>query len=452
MKKCAIYTRVSTDNQAEKEFNSCETQELKIKSFINSQEDLSVYKVYSDPGFSGGNINRPAMQALLRDIKDNKIDLVISYKIDRLTRSPKDFYHLIEVFDRYEVDFISVTERFDTSTPSGRLLRNIMLMFADYERSLASERTKDKMFERAKAGLWHGGNVPYGYQSENKKLVVIKKEAENVRFIFDFYVNTGSLAKTCKILQRKNIRKKDGNLFFKSTLESILSRRIYVGEVKYKDKNFPGIHEPIISTDLFNEAQKIHKKKKRKMRLYKDYIFGGLLKCSDCESSMTPTFTNKITDSRTQRYYYYRCTSTFKKDWHACNTKQVNAVKLENYIIGSLKQISSDPNYIDNLVFRLNNDANLGYRKRLEISESCSKYSSGIVNNILKNLLQELAKGKGTAKNLTAKKYLEEIKYSPQEIQLIIKYRQFIDDTTALKGVENLRAGDPRFSAGDGGM
>ena len=120
IKKCAIYTRVSTDNQAEKEFNSCETQELKIQSFINSQEDLSVYKVYSDAGFTGGNINRPALQEILRDVQDNKIDLVISYKIDRLTRSPKDFYHIIELFDNYKVDFISVTERFDTSTPSGR--------------------------------------------------------------------------------------------------------------------------------------------------------------------------------------------------------------------------------------------------------------------------------------------------------------------------------------------
>ena len=127
---CAIYTRVSTDNQAEVEFNSCQAQEEKIKSFINSQENLLVFKVYSDAGFTGANLERPALQEMLRDIQENRIDIVIVYKIDRLTRSPKDFYALIEIFEEYKVDFISVTERFDTSIPSGRLLRNIMLTFA----------------------------------------------------------------------------------------------------------------------------------------------------------------------------------------------------------------------------------------------------------------------------------------------------------------------------------
>ncbi|MBI5208165.1 MAG: recombinase family protein [Candidatus Firestonebacteria bacterium] len=127
--KCAIYTRVSTDNQAEVEFNSCEAQEAKIKSFIASQENMEIFKVYSDVGFTGANIKRPALQEILEDVKQKRINLIISYKIDRLTRSPKDFYQLIELFDKYSVDFISVTERFDTSTPSGRLLRNIMLTF-----------------------------------------------------------------------------------------------------------------------------------------------------------------------------------------------------------------------------------------------------------------------------------------------------------------------------------
>ncbi len=132
IKKCAIYTRVSTDMQAEKEFNSCETQELKIKTFIQSQEKFSIYKTFSDPGFSGGNLKRPALQELLSNIQNNQIDIVISYKIDRLTRSPKDFYHLVEIFDKHNVDFISVTERFDTSTSAGRLLRNIMLTFCRF--------------------------------------------------------------------------------------------------------------------------------------------------------------------------------------------------------------------------------------------------------------------------------------------------------------------------------
>jgi len=149
-KNCAIYTRVSTDNQAEKEFSSCDAQEQKIKSFIASQENWQIFKVYSDAGYSGATTERPALQKLLSDLKKEKIDIVFVYKIDRLTRSPKDFYQLIEFFEQSKIDFISITERFDTSTPAGRLLRNIMLTFSQFERELASERTKDKMLERAK--------------------------------------------------------------------------------------------------------------------------------------------------------------------------------------------------------------------------------------------------------------------------------------------------------------
>lgn len=183
--KVTIYTRVSTDNQAEVEFNSCEAQEAKIRSFINSQDNMEVFKVYSDAGFTGANLNRPALNEMLDDIKQNKINLVISYKIDRLTRSPKDFYQLIELFEKYGVDFISVTERFDTSTPSGRLLRNIMLTFAQFERELASERTKDKMLQRAQKGMWNGGIVPYGYKAENKRLIIDEKEAAVVKEILE---------------------------------------------------------------------------------------------------------------------------------------------------------------------------------------------------------------------------------------------------------------------------
>ena len=139
-------------------------QEEKIKSFINSQENLFVFKVYSDAGFSGASLERPALVEMLRDIQENKINVVIVYKIDRLTRSPKDFYALMEIFEQHEVDFISITERFDTSTPSGRLLRNIMLTFAQFERELTSERTKDKLLERANKGMWNGGGLPFGYK------------------------------------------------------------------------------------------------------------------------------------------------------------------------------------------------------------------------------------------------------------------------------------------------
>src|SRR3989338_1174692 len=156
MKKCAIYSRVSTSMQAEVEYNSCEAQRDRILSYIKSQEDLEFFKEYSDPGFSGGSLERPALKALLRDIEDKKVDEVLTYKIDRLTRSSKDFYALIEFFEKHNVSYVSVTERFDTSSPSGRLLRNIMLTFAQFEREMIVERTKDKLEQNAKKGFCNG--------------------------------------------------------------------------------------------------------------------------------------------------------------------------------------------------------------------------------------------------------------------------------------------------------
>src|SRR3989344_6216316 len=154
MKKCVIYTRVSTSAQAEKDFNSCEAQRNKILSYVQSQENLEVVKEYSDPGFTGADLNRPGLKRMLEDIGQKKIDLVLAYKIDRLTRSSKDFYNLLECFEENGVSFVSVTEYFDTESPSGRLLRNVMLTFAQFERELTAERTRDKMLERAKKGMW----------------------------------------------------------------------------------------------------------------------------------------------------------------------------------------------------------------------------------------------------------------------------------------------------------
>ena len=183
IKKCAIYTRVSTESQAEKEFSSCESQEEKIRSFVKSQNNWQIVKVYSDAGYTGANTNRPALKELLEDIKQREIDIILSYKIDRLTRSPKDFYQLIEIFEKYNVSFISITERFDTSTPAGRLFRNIMLTFAQFERELVSERTKDKLLERAKKGLWNGGRPPFGYEAKNQKpLENQRKRDKNLKF------------------------------------------------------------------------------------------------------------------------------------------------------------------------------------------------------------------------------------------------------------------------------
>ncbi len=411
--RCAIYTRVSTDNQAEVEFNSCEAQEEKIRAFIKSQENMEVYKVYSDAGFTGANLNRPALNELLEDIKQRKIDVVIVYKIDRLTRSPKDFYYLIEIFEKYNVDFISVTERFDTSTPSGRLLRNIMLTFAQFERELASERTKDKMLQRANKGMWNGGIVPYGYKVENKKLVINEDEVRIVRKIFESYITSGSVAKVYNELKLSGVKDRNGIPFSKSRISYILRNVIYIGKVKYAGKIYQGIHKPIISEDIFGLAQEIHKKKKRVLRLYKNYLLAGLIKCKECSSYMTPSYTNKRKQRKIKRYYYYRCTKTTKRDWNACSTKMVSADRLEKYVFENLERISLDKQYIDSLIFRLKNDLS-GGRTGLKLSELFSETFQSTLQHFLKTLPQK----KGIEKNLLIKKFIKEIIYSKENIQI----------------------------------
>ena len=418
IKNCAIYTRVSTDNQAEKEFSSCEAQEQKIRSFIASQNDWQVLKIYNDAGFSGASMERPALQELLSDLKKEKIDVVLVYKIDRLTRSPKDFYQLIEFFEQAKIDFISITERFDTSTPAGRLLRNIMLTFSQFERELTSERTKDKMLERAKKGLANGGLTPFGYMRQDKKLIPHPKESEEIKSIFETYIETGSTAKTYQMLKDRGIKNKLGKNFSKTNISHILRNVIYIGKVLHNGEIYQGIHEPIISEEIFALAQKIHKEKRKNFRVYKNFLFGGLIKCEECGSNMTSCFTNKYIAGKLNRYYYYRCTATMKQDWQACSVKQVSAERLEDFCLENLERISVDKNYVENLVFRLNNDEQAGHRAGYELTDGCSKFSTESISDTLKFFHNGLKTTKGIERNLLAKRFLSNIFYSPESIKI----------------------------------
>jgi len=423
--KCAIYTRVSTDNQAEVEFNSCEAQKEKVISFIKSQENMEVFEVYSDAGFTGANTNRPALMKLLHDIKQNKIDVVISYKIDRLTRSPKDFYQLIELFDKYNVDFISVTERFDTSTPSGRLLRNIMLTFSQFERELTSERTKDKMYQRTQKGMWNGGTVPFGYKAVDKKLVIDKRRAEIVQDIYGSYIENHSITKIVSRISADNIKDSKGTIISKGQIYYILRNPVYAGKIRYGNELQKGIHKPIISEDTFNIAQKIHKKGFKKLQLDKRNYLTGLIKCKECSSFMTPCHTNKKRDGKVRRYYYYRCTSVIKKDLNNCTTRQVSANRIEDYIFKNLKRISTDKHYVDSLIFRLNYDPSgnrIGFEPSKKLPDS-SNISPEIFLQTLKNFTEILPEKKGIEKSLWVKKFIKRVDYSKEEIAILLYYK-----------------------------
>jgi len=439
MKKCAIYTRVSTDNQAEKEYNSCQSQEEKIRAFITSQEDWQVYEVYSDEGYTGANLNRPAFKRMLSDIND--IDIILFYKMDRLTRSPKDFYHLVEVFENSNVDIISITERFDTSTPSGRLLRNIMLTFGQFERELTSERVKDKMFERAKKGFWNGGGLPYGYENRNKKLCVNNREARIVKLIYDTFLETESLTDTYTKLRTLKIMGRDGKTFTKSAVYYILRNVIYTGKIKYAGNVYPGVHHPLIDEEIFDLAQRYHKKRFLPNKVYADYALAGLIKCEDCGTYMTPSYSLKTYKGKKTKYRYYRCTRTVKHNWADCTVKQVNSNRLENYIFENLERISNDFPYIDNLMFRLNHTLDVPHQTGYEQSAENEPFSAKFFQSRLKTILKEQSFRRGVKKNLFLRNHIQEIIYSKEKILIKFIYPDCSDDSRPKIFSEDLRGG-----------
>ena len=375
MKKCALYTRVSTTMQAEQEYNSCEAQKDKILSYVKSQEDLEVYKEYSDPGFSGSNLERPGLNELLRDIANGHVQAVLTYKIDRLTRSSKDFYALIEFFEKYGVSYVSVTERFDTSSPSGRLLRNIMLTFAQFEREMTAERIKDKMTQRAEKGMWNGGGRPFGYKRVDKKLTIDKKEADIVRQIFERFAITGSLMKTISFI--KEVSFKETHPKCPSSVGGVsflLRNPLYIGQMRWADKLYQGQHEPIIGKNLFDEAQNLTKEKQKNRKLYKQFLLSGLVRCGDCGCAMTNAFTNKAD----KRYYYYKCYKTTTEGKNACKIKEVSAERLEEFVITELSKISRDSQYINNWAFKIAHES--PNPSRFELREELAKKVSNSIS------------------------------------------------------------------------
>ena len=257
--RCAVYTRVSTDHGLEQEFNSLDAQREAARAYIKSQAHegwTAVRDSFDDGGFSGGSLDRPALQLLLDAIRARRIDVVVVYKVDRLTRSLADFAKLVELFDAHGVSFVSVTQSFNTTTSMGRLTLNVLLSFAQFEREVTSERIRDKIAASKRRGLWVGGPVPLGYAAQNKKLVVVEEEAERVRLIFQLYLELGSLGRLLPELRRRGVVTKRRELaggrviggipFTRGPLAYLLRNRFYLGEVVYRGKVSQGEHAAIL--------------------------------------------------------------------------------------------------------------------------------------------------------------------------------------------------------------
>jgi site-specific DNA recombinase len=352
--RCAIYTRVSTDQGLEQDFNSLDAQREASEAYIKSQahEGWTLLRSrYDDGGFSGGSMDRPALQKLLAEVQAKRIDVIVVYKVDRLTRSLADFAKLVELFDVHDVSFVSVTQSFNTTTSMGRLTLNVLLSFAQFEREVTGERIRDKIAASKRKGMWMGGVVPLGYRVESRALHIVEDHAEIVRWLFRRYLEAGSATRLKQTIDAENVRlpvridgagrSTGGGLLSRGHLYKILSNPIYVGRIAHKGQVHEGQHPPIINHDLWDQVQQSLKDhlamgKARHETQSSDALLVGKL-FDDRGNRMSPTWARK--GSKRWRYYVSQAVLQGDKT-KAGSVARVSAPEIENRIIDTIGKLA----------------------------------------------------------------------------------------------------------------
>ena len=346
--RCAVYTRKSSEEGLEQEFNSLDAQRDACSAFITSQRSegwIELTAHYDDGGVSGGTLDRPALKRLLADIEEGRVDVVVVYKIDRLSRALMDFSKLVEVFDRNDVTFVSVTQSFNTTTSMGRLTLNILLSFAQFEREVIGERIRDKVAASRKRGMWMGGVVPLGYEVRDRKLVINEAEAKTVRMIFEQFLKVGSATSLARFLAAEHVRSRRGKLVDKGFLYKLLNNRIYIGDAVHKGTAYPGEHQPIIGRDLWDKVRGILKVGPRvragNARAATPALLKGLL-FGPTGIAMSPTHTRR--GNRLYRYYVSQI--VIKGGADACPINRVPAAEIEAAVVDQLRVMLRSPEII----------------------------------------------------------------------------------------------------------
>jgi site-specific DNA recombinase len=357
--RCAIYTRKSTEEGLEQEFNSLDAQRESGEAYIKSQthegwECISTH--YDDGGFTGGNMDRPALRRLLGDIEAGKVNCVVVYKVDRLSRSLLDFAKMMETFEQHQISFVSVTQMFNTASSMGRLVLNVLLSFAQFEREIISERTRDKIAATRRKGKWAGGHPLLGYDvdPERFKLIVNDDETARVRSIFELYLEHQGLVPVVQELDRRGWLNKrwttrkgherGGRPFTKTNLYKLLTNIAYIGKIRYKDEVHEGEHAAIVDLHVWQRVQAVLQRNGRTggapVRNKYGALLKGILRCVPCGCAMTPAHTTK---SGNKRYRYYVCSSAQKRGWQTCPSKSIPAGEIERFVIEQIKCIGKDP-------------------------------------------------------------------------------------------------------------
>ena len=356
-KRCAIYTRKSCEDGLELEYNSLDAQYDSAEAYIRSQASNGwrvIPKRYDDGGFSGGNVNRPALKALMRDIENGEVDVVVVYKIDRLSRSLGDFTDLSKIFERHNVSFVSVTQQIDTSNAAGRMMLNILMSFAQFEREMTSDRIRDKIYATRKKGLWSGGMIPFGYKTVDKRLVPDPVTAPVVRHVFARYAESASAKLVASELQKKFGprtfgSKKGGDPTWRMMhVYRILRNPVYKGELLHRATGevFHGLHEPLVDVALWEDCRRIlDESAGLQPSAHRETvaILKGLVRCGHCGGAMAPVFTVK---RKGLRYSYYRCVSSTKVADSECPLRGVSGELLERQVVAQLGTIFKTPEFL----------------------------------------------------------------------------------------------------------
>ncbi|MDD1522261.1 MULTISPECIES: recombinase family protein [Bradyrhizobium] len=346
--RCAVYTRKSSEEGLDMEFNSLEAQREACEAYVASHKQegwLLVPDQYDDGGFSGGTLERPALKRLLADIEAGKVDVVVVYKIDRLSRSLMDFSKLVEAFDRRTVTFVSVTQSFNTTTSMGRLTLNILLSFAQFEREVTGERIRDKFAASRKKGMWMGGWAPFGYEVKDRKLVINDQDAETVRWIFRRFVTLGSATLLARELKQKDVRNRYGQAIDKGVLYKLLNNRTYIGDAVHKRTAYPGEHSAIIERKLWDQVhailQESPRKRAAKHRAQTPALLKGLI-FDSAGVAMSPTHTRR----RGKLYRYYVSQQTIKGAAAPSAAFRVPAGEIEEIVIDQVRRVLASPELI----------------------------------------------------------------------------------------------------------
>ncbi|WP_143688921.1 recombinase family protein [Wolbachia endosymbiont of Laodelphax striatellus] len=327
--RCAIYTRKSNEDGLEQKFNSLDAQRIACEKYIKSREGWVILaKRYDDGGFSGKNLERPAIKELFEDVKAGEVDCVVVYTLDRLSRETKDSIEVTSFFRRHRVNFVAVTQIFDNNTPMGKFVQTVLSGAAQLEREMIVERVKNKIATSKEQGLWMGGTLPLGYDVKDKELIINEKEAKLVKHIFERYIELKSMAELARELNREGYRIRS-DIFKKATVRRIITNPIYMGKIRHYEKQYKGKHEAIIEEENWQKAQELIKNQPYQGKKYEEALLKGIIKCKSCDVNMILTYAKK----ENKRYRYYVCNNHLRGKSCASKSRNIVAGEVEKEVM-----------------------------------------------------------------------------------------------------------------------